>query len=210
MFSCSLAEHRLKPLSAKTAQSFLPVQVPLNSYSPVDGDRPGKNQPLESVKWYGMGVGKKRASPLTEKQEVTSGGLAHGIVCCQRMWRMGSLPSPPAVFAALYILPGRHLGFKGLRHRQERQQKHDSLWTCHIQLRSNNNLFACAWKWPLLIWYYSLYIYFFSQGMNCLRSFVIILCENCIDLWSSCWHRSNIHCCFLPIPVSTQKCISVT
>lgn len=165
------------------------------------------------MKWCGVGVGRKRTSPRTEKLEESSGELAHGTACCQGKWRMRSQKIcllfqhclPPYIYsqAASLALKGCGVGNRGSRSKMIYDLLSYSTW-------KQNQAISCAWNWPSLIWYYSTLPFPPPPppSMNCLWSFIILLGKDFIDLWSSYWHRSNVECRSPPILVSVQKCRS--
>lgn len=85
-------------------------------------------------------MGRKMTSPRTEKQEESSGELAHGSVCCQRKYgELKILPSLPAVFTSLYILSASlALNGCGTGNRDSRSK---TMTFCHTQPGSKNKLF---------------------------------------------------------------------
>lgn len=110
------------------------------------------------MKWCGVGVGRKRTSPRTEKLEESSGELAHGTACCQGKWRMRSQKIcllfqhclPPYIYsqAASLALKGCGVGNRGSRSKMIYDLLSYSTW-------KQNQAISCAWNWPSLIWYYS-------------------------------------------------------
>jgi len=101
-----------------------------------------------------VGVGRKRTSTRTEKQEESSGELAHGTACCQGKRRMWSQKIyllfqylPPYIHsqAASLALKGCGIGNRGSRRKIIYDPLSYSTWKQH------QTVISCACNWPSVI-----------------------------------------------------------